>query len=274
VRTAHRWQKKSGTDLSLFRRVGRLEHMAVLAAPSTPRDPLAEINRRFYDGLWSGARLIEAPCFNTWPLLQGLSQQAPRRLEVGPGLRARLPIAGTHFVEISRSALGVLRRHTASTTCACITALPFGAAAFDLVCALDIIEHVADDQRALAELVRVTAPNGIVVLSLPLHPARWTRFDAYVGHHRRYEPATLPAALARHGLRVERSAGFGMQPRSSRWLDFGMYFLERQRARAMWWYNRVIMPIALRTQGVLALHDGLLPAADVDEVLLVCRRSA
>jgi len=239
------------------------------AAPAVDR--LVETNQRFFDGLWSGARLIEAPRFNTWPLLQALADKAPRRLEVGPGLRLRLPIAGTQFIDLSRAAVHALHRRGVSVTRGCITALPFADAAFDLVCALDIVEHVADDERALAELTRVTAPSGTIVLSLPLHPTHWTRFDAYVGHHRRYEPAQLLATLARHGLRVERSAGFGMQPRSSRWLDFGMYFLERQRARAMWWYNRVIMPIALRTQGTLALHDGMVPAADVEEVLLVCR---
>jgi len=74
-----------------------------------------------------------------------------------------------------------------------VTALPFAAASFDLVCALDIIEHVDDENGALAEISRVTKPGGTLLVSTPLHPSRWTPFDDFVGHKRRYEPPTLLA---------------------------------------------------------------------------------
>ena len=146
-----------------------------------------------------GARLVEAERFNTWPLIQRLCATAPRRLEVAPGLRPRLPIAGTHFVDLSAAAVAVLRDRKAGAVRGSVTALPMASARFDLVCAFDIVEHVDDDDSALAELVRVTAPGGALVMSTPLHPARWTPFDAVVGHRRRYEPATLLAKLAHHG---------------------------------------------------------------------------
>ena len=65
-----------------------------------------------------------------------------------------------------------------------------------------------------------------------------------------------------------------MQPRSSRVLDFGMWFLAHRRERAMWWYNRVMMPIGLRFQRPLAFAPGLIDTQRVDEILLVCRRMA
>jgi SAM-dependent methyltransferase len=231
-------------------------------------------NQEFYDALWSEARLVDAPRFNTWPLVQRLCAAAPRRLEVGPGLRPHLPLNGTRFVDLSHPAVASLHRCTASVLRASITALPFAAAAFDLVCALDILEHVDHDDAALAELVRVLAPGGVLVLSTPLHAARWSRFDDLVGHRRRYDPPLLLDKLARHGLGIEASAVFGMQPRASRLLDYGMDQLLRHRARAMWWYNRVIMPIGLRLQGRLAPQPGLIATAEVDEILLVCRRAA
>jgi hypothetical protein len=73
-----------------------------------PRNLLEE-NRRFYDSLWTGARLVEPNRFNTWPLVGSLLSTSTRRLEVGPGLRPRLPIAGTTFVDISAPALAKLR---------------------------------------------------------------------------------------------------------------------------------------------------------------------
>ena len=69
-----------------------------------------------------------------------------------------------------------------------IGSLPCANASFDLVCALDILEHVADDDSAMAELARVAAPGASLLISVPLHPEAWTAFDDFVGHCRRYEP--------------------------------------------------------------------------------------
>ncbi|HYL70762.1 MAG TPA: class I SAM-dependent methyltransferase [Steroidobacteraceae bacterium] len=242
-------------------------------SPAAPADEdLLEKNQRFYDLLWSGATLVEPQRFNTWPLVQSLLPSCRHRLEVAPGLRPRLPLAGTQFVDISVPALAKLRACGAQVVQSEVSSLPFPAASFDLVCALDIVEHVDDDEGVLAELARVARGGATVLLSTPLHPAMWTPFDDFVGHRRRYEPDELLAKLARHHLQVERSAVFGMQPRSSRLVDAGMWWLVHHRERAMWWYNRVFMRVALWFQEELRFRPGLLPTAGVDEVFLVCRR--
>jgi len=233
---------------------------------------LLEVNRRFYDALWTEGRLIEPERFNTWPLVQSLLAPIQRRLEVAPGLRPRLPVEGTQFIDISPSALAKLRAHGAAGALGSITALPYGDGVFDLICAFDVIEHVEDDERAFAELARVAAPGAALITSVPLHPEQWTSFDDFVGHRRRYDPTELKPKLARHGFSVERSAAFGMQPKSSRLVDLGMWFLIHRRERAMWWYNRVLMPLGVRFQKPLALAEGLIDTAEVDEVLLLCRR--
>jgi SAM-dependent methyltransferase len=232
---------------------------------------LLDVNRRFYDLLWSGARLVEPQRFNTWPLVSSVLPHSGRQLEVAPGLRPRLPIESTQFVDISAPALSVLRARGASVMLGLVSSLPFASGAFDLVCTLDIVEHVDDDEAALAEITRVAAPGAVLLLSAPLHQSRWTSFDDFVGHRRRYEPQDLLAKLERHGLSVERSAVYGMQPRSSWLLDLGMWWLLHDRERAMWWYNRVIMRIGLRMQKELTFAPGLLAADAVDEVILVCR---
>jgi len=243
-------------------------------SPATQRtaEQLLADNRRFYDLLWSGAELIEAEHFNTWPLVQSLLPEHRRRLEVAPGLRPRLPLQGTQFVDISAPALLALRAHGADVVLSQVSTLPFGDAAFDLICALDIIEHVDDDDGALAELSRVARSGAALILSTPLHPERWNSFDDFVGHKRRYEPARLVQKLAEHHLVVEKTAAFGMQPRSSRLLDMGMWWLTHHRERAMWWYNKVFMKWGLRMQSPLHVFAGMIPTARVDEILLVCRR--
>ena len=44
------------------------------------------------------------------------------------------------------------------------------------------------------------------------------------------------------------------------------------RKRAMWWYNRMIMPLAIHTQKKIAFVPGMVDAESVGEVLLVCRK--
>ncbi|MER3546321.1 MAG: SAM-dependent methyltransferase [Rhodanobacteraceae bacterium] len=245
-----------------------------MSALSHARDEtgLTESNRRFYDGLWSGARLIDPQRFNTWPLVSELCATRARRLEIAPGLRPRLPLNGTVFLDLSAPALRALRGRSASSVTGLIGALPFADASFDLVCGFDIVEHVADDGAAFSELSRVAAPGAMLLLSVPLHPQAWNAFDDFVGHCRRYEPEALLAQLAKRGFVVERSAVYGLQPRSSVLLGLGMWFLRCHPRMAMRWYNRVFMPIGLRMQKPLRWQPGFNDTQGVDEVLLMCRK--
>lgn len=233
---------------------------------------LQDTNRRFYDAMWRDARLVEPRRFNTWPLVSALVSRSRSRLEVAPGLRPRLPVEGTHFVDLSEPALAKLRVRAASVTLGSITAMPFARGKFDLVCAFDIVEHVDDEDAALSELSRVCDAGGTLLIAVPLHPARWTAFDDFVGHCRRYEPERLLFKLGEYGFTVESSAVYGMQPKSSRLLDLGMWWLTHKREQAIWWYNRVMMPLGVRFQKKLSLQPGMIDTADVDEVLLVCRK--
>jgi SAM-dependent methyltransferase len=235
-------------------------------------DPLLAENRRFYDALWTGAELIGPERFNTWPLIQALAAEPGLRLEAGAGLRPRLPLPGTVFADISLPALRSLRAAGGRAAAGLVTALPFADAVFRLVCALDIVEHVGDDQAAFAELARVSAPGAVLLLSVPLHQAAWTAFDDAVGHHRRYDPLRLIECLAAVGFTVEQSAPSGMLPRSSRLKNAGMWFLRRQPAQAMWWYNRVFMPIGLKRAPALDLRPGMIATDGVAGVLLLCRK--
>ena len=240
-------------------------------AKPSEADMLAK-NHQFYTSLWAAAHLVQPELFNTWPLISDLITQYPRRLEVAPGLRPRLPVAGTQFVDISLPALEVLQQQGGSISSASINQLPFDNHCFDLVCALDIIEHVDDDLGAMSELSRVAADNAILLISTPLHAAFWTPFDELVGHRRRYAPTDFVALLKSNGFEVLQSAAFGMKPKSSRLVNLGMYLLQRNPKRAMWWYNK-IMPLTLRFQKPLILTQGLIDTDQVGEIFLVCRKT-
>jgi len=81
--------------------------------------------------------------------------------------------------------------------------LPFRAAAFDLVTAFDIIEHVEDDRALAADLRRVVAPGGALAVHVPAWPFLFGRHDEVLAHKRRYTRRSLATLLTTAGFRLE-----------------------------------------------------------------------
>jgi len=90
--------------------------------------------------------------------------------------------------------------------CASALALPFAAGVFTTVCAFDVVEHCDPEATVLAELARVLAPGGRLLLSVPAYSWAWSQFDVAQGHHRRYTRQRLVRALKDAGFVVERSS--------------------------------------------------------------------
>jgi len=84
------------------------------------------------------------------------------------------------------------------------TELPFESESFDLVTALDVIEHLDDDALGLAEIRRVLKPGAPAALFVPAFQSLWGPNDVQSGHRRRYRLNELRAVVERAGLRVER----------------------------------------------------------------------
>jgi SAM-dependent methyltransferase len=90
-----------------------------------------------------------------------------------------------------------------------LTALPFEDQTFDAVVLGEVLEHIEDDRRALAEVVRVLRPQGVLALSVPANPKLFGRSDVWAGHVRRYTRAELLAACTAAGFTVDRCLGWG-----------------------------------------------------------------
>jgi SAM-dependent methyltransferase len=88
--------------------------------------------------------------------------------------------------------------------CASALALPFGDGTFDVVGAFDVVEHCDPETDALAELARVVAPGGMLLLSVPAYQWAWTDHDLRAGHHRRYTRPRLRRAVEAAGIDVRR----------------------------------------------------------------------
>ena len=92
-----------------------------------------------------------------------------------------------------------------------ITNLPFSDGSFDVVICSEVLEHIEDNQTAVAELVRVLKPGGDLVVTVPRFlPERicWTISRAYHqepgGHIRIYKNTELQNLLEEAGVRCRR----------------------------------------------------------------------
>lgn len=112
-------------------------------------------------------------------------------------------------VDMDTNALGhALGRGYRAVGMASLGALAFRDAAFDLVCATDVIEHVEDDGGALREFLRVTAPGGRLLVTVPAYRWLWSDSDVQLGHHRRYTAPQVEQRCREAGWRVRRTSYF------------------------------------------------------------------
>ncbi len=80
--------------------------------------------------------------------------------------------------------------------------LPVADASLDLVTALDVLEHLPDDERAAREIHRVLRPGGTLLAAVPVDQRLWSEHDVAVGHVRRYDRRELLALLGGAGLEI------------------------------------------------------------------------
>lgn len=129
-------------------------------------------------------------------------------------------------MDVARSALERLDRPGRRLIEADLTQpFPSGVGGFDVVLALDVIEHLDDDRAAIGRLAGLVVPGGFLIVSVPADPGLWSEFDAIQGHRRRYEFDTLRLAFDGSGLDVIRMFAWG------RWLRSALR-LQRSRRRS------------------------------------------
>jgi SAM-dependent methyltransferase len=80
--------------------------------------------------------------------------------------------------------------------------------AFDVIGAFDVIEHIEDDRRVLANLFGAVRPGGGVMLTVPQHAWLWSGTDVAACHVRRYSRAELRERLTLAGFEVVRMTSF------------------------------------------------------------------
>src|SRR5687768_2302408 len=140
-----------------------------------------------------------------------LNTANPRILDVGCGTGANLKMLAAYGriegVDISEQAVDFCReRGLDSVKLGAIEELPYESGSFDLVTALDVVEHLDDDVAGLREVRRVLRPDGRVLVFVPAFMFLWGVQDDVSNHRRRYTLPRLLSAVEEAGFSIEWSS--------------------------------------------------------------------
>jgi SAM-dependent methyltransferase len=79
---------------------------------------------------------------------------------------------------------------------------------YDLIAALDVIEHIDDHHAAVAAIAAKLKPDGKFVMTVPAHQWMWSAHDVVNHHKRRYSKDGLRRLIGRSPLHLDRIGYF------------------------------------------------------------------
>jgi len=109
-------------------------------------------------------------------------------------------------VDVSKEALEFLRKRGYKGKLLKGGALPIAEKSVDLLAALDVLEHIEDDDGALKDWLRVLKPGGAMILTVPAYQWLWSQHDVINSHYRRYVRRVLRKKLINAGFEIEKSS--------------------------------------------------------------------
>ena len=82
--------------------------------------------------------------------------------------------------------------------------IPYEPATFEVLVALDVIEHVEDDLSSLINLKKIMKPGAVGIITVPACMFLWSHHDVINEHKRRYSKAEFSQKLHAAGFVVEK----------------------------------------------------------------------
>jgi ubiquinone/menaquinone biosynthesis C-methylase UbiE len=142
-------------------------------------------------------------------------------------------------------------------------ALPFPDASFAAVSAVAVLEHLEDDEPAVAEIARVVRPGGRIWLTVPhafrhFAPPVWPFYwwhDKRIGHKRHYDERRLADVCTRAELELVHTRYSGHLVKILQYAATRVSKSMRQRDSPLWWRLEKIDQRAVgRRRGALQLN--------------------
>ena len=79
---------------------------------------------------------------------------------------------------------------------------------FDLIVALDVLEHIQDDIRTIKSVRSLLKENGYFFVTVPVHKFLWSEHDESLHHKRRYSSLEIIEKLKDSGFDIVKKSYF------------------------------------------------------------------
>jgi SAM-dependent methyltransferase len=140
---------------------------------------------------------------------QDLGKKNLRILNIGCGTGGTVPMLesfGEVFnVDTEKLAIELLRKNGFKNGVVVKgNKLPYADGYFDLVVAMDVLEHIDAEGEALKEWRRVLTKRGEILITVPAYSWLWSNHDVALHHFRRYNKSQGRVALISNGLTCEK----------------------------------------------------------------------
>ncbi|MCA1605715.1 MAG: class I SAM-dependent methyltransferase [Acidobacteria bacterium] len=122
----------------------------------------------------------------------------------------------------------------------------------DSIIYVNVLEHVADDERELKAIHQTLADAGRVFLFVPALSWLYGAFDERVGHFRRYSKRELEEKLGRTGFKVILSTYFDFAGIAPWWLKYCLLKSVTMNPGGVRFYDRFIVPAARRVESIVS----------------------
>jgi SAM-dependent methyltransferase len=133
----------------------------------------------------------------------------PKILDVGCGTGGNLEMlakfGAAEGVDVSDDALEFCKRKGLKAHKGLAENLPFENESFDVVTALDVVEHLDDDMAGLKEMHRVLKSGGKTLIFVPAFMWLWGVQDDVSNHRIRYTKKQIVERLEKAGFQIERA---------------------------------------------------------------------
>lgn len=90
----------------------------------------------------------------------------------------------------------------------CPDEIPFRDQYFDLICFIDVLEHIDRDTETLIAIKKLLAKNGRILITVPAYQWLWGAHDELLHHKRRYSASELRRKIMAAGLRPVKMSYF------------------------------------------------------------------
>lgn len=124
---------------------------------------------------------------------------------------------------------------------------------FDTIIALNVIEHIQDDGKAMANCRKLLRPGGCLIIQVPAFQWLYNSLDKGLGHYKRYTKKSLHKLITDHGLSIQVSRYFNLAGIPG------------------WWFSGSLLQKKIIPQSQTMIFDKLVPLIRLADIVTINR---